>query len=901
MIGTTLSHYRIINNLGAGGMGVVYRAEDSNLDRQVAIKVLPDIFSGDPERLARFEREAKLLASLNHPNIATIYGLEQADGKRFLAMELVEGETLAQQIERGPLPVDEALEVCRQIAEGLEAAHEKGIIHRDLKPANVKITPEGKVKILDFGLAKAFQGEGPAADASKSPTLTDQMTRPGVILGTAAYMAPEQAKGRAVDKRADIWAFGCVLYECMTGKRPFHGDTVTETLASILKGEPDWKALPEGISWNLTVLLRRCLQKDPKERFHDIADVRIEIKEPMPLPTQAVPLHLRFSFLWLTASSAAMLLAGILIGRLLNEIPAPGSLFQTTIKVEPGLCLDGFPYTESRQRPSRTAMAISGDGKFAVYSAVEENAGPESKARLFFRKMDQLVAKPIPGTDGGINPFLSPDDRSIGFWADGKLKRVLVEGSIPVTLCKDSVPFGANWGPDNSIVFVDGQRSGISRVSADGGHPETLTTPDPKREEISHRLPFILPNGRAVLFTVMRHVWDSTPWLALFRMDTGKYNVLLEDAADARYLSTGHIVFLRQGTLMAVEFNLNKLELVGKPFPLVENVMQEFANHAVYNTGSGQFSISKTGALLYAAGGVLEGPKNSLVWVDQEGDEQPVTDKRLPYFAPRLSPDGLKIAYSTFSPRLWVYDLVKGTNSWLTNEGMAAFPIWTIDGKQVLFSWLKSGNPNLFLQPYDRSLPMKRLTTNENPQYLGSCFSNENSAVFTGMNRDTGYDIVTIDLVSGRTTPFLNSRYNELWPDLSPNGRWIAYVSDELGRNEVYVRPFQGSGAAAQISSEGGVEPSWARDGKKIFYRWQDQMWAVDVRAEKDFSFSNRHVLFERKGFQFGTPSRDYDLSLNSQQFLMVKLDQRKPTPVTEMILVQNWFEELKRLDPTGK
>jgi serine/threonine protein kinase len=388
-IGGIISHYRIIEKLGQGGMGKVFLAHDTSLDRKVALKFLTDIFSGDPERLARFEREAKLLASLNHPNIATIYGLEQADGKRFLAMELVEGEILAQQIERGPLPVDDALEICRQIAEGLEAAHEKGVIHRDLKPANVKITREGKFKVLDFGLAKALQDETPAVDVSKSPTLTDQMTRAGVILGTAAYMSPEQARGAPVDKRADIWAFGVILIELLTGRCCFPGDTVTDVLAAVVKSEPDWTALPTDTPDSVRQLLRRCLTKDRKQRLRDIGDARIEIGEPTTHSSETVPTPWRFPLLWLAAVAAVVFLAGILAERMLtksSQTPIPASVVTATIKVEPGHWLDGMRY--SMQRPSRTAMAISSNGKFIVYSAIEENPGPQAKPRLYLRRMD---------------------------------------------------------------------------------------------------------------------------------------------------------------------------------------------------------------------------------------------------------------------------------------------------------------------------------------------------------------------------------------------------------------------------------------------------------------------------------------------------------------------------------
>ncbi|MGA2260704.1 MAG: protein kinase [Acidobacteriota bacterium] len=908
LTGQTVLHYRITAKLGAGGMGEVYRAEDTKLKRHVAIKVLPDIFSSDPERLARFEREAKLLASLNHPNIAAIYGLEEAGGKRFLVLELVEGETLAQRIAKGPLPVDEALEVCRQIAEGLEAAHEKGIIHRDLKPANVKVTPEGKVKVLDFGLARALHDQAATADLSHSPTITEAMTRPGVVLGTAAYMSPEQARGKPIDKRADIWAFGCVLYECLTGKRAFRGDDVTEVMAKILEAEPDWSLLPANTPSSIHALLRRCLRKDSKRRQQDILDARIEIEESAAkdaVPIQASPAPRRFSLLWRAACAAVLLLAVILIGVALMRYLQPATsspVLRAVITVEPGHWLDGM--RAELERPSRTAMAISGDGRFVVYSAIEENPGPQAKPQLYLRRMDQAEAKPITGTEGGINPFLSPDNRWVGFWADGKLKKVPVEGGVPATLCDASMLYGANWGGDNSIVFTDGWASGLSMVSADGGKPETLTRPDPKREERSHRLPSWLPNGKVVIFTIMRHGSVSQPCLALLRLDTREWHVLLQDAADARYVPTGHLVFLRQGTLMAVRFDLAGLNVIGQPFPLVENVMQAFSIFLENNTGAGQFGISDTGSLIYAAGGIVPDPNNSLVWVDQRGREQPVTLLQKPFFAPRLSPDGQRIAYGTYRReyQVWVYDLIRGTNSRLTGEGWAIHPIWTPDGKRLLFSWEKSLEANLFWQPYDGSSPMERLTTSEYTHYPGSWSSDGKMVALVEEHRDTGDDdIAVLEVRSGRVTPFLNSQFNEMDPEFSPDGRWIAYSSDESNRFEVYVRPFPGPGMKHPVSSEGGVEPLWARNGKQLFYRWRNQVWVADVQTDGGFSTSKPRLLFEKPGYLYGDPIRTYDLSFDGQRFLMVKLEQRKPTPVTEMILVQNWFEELKQKVPTAK
>ena len=897
--------YEILGPIGAGGMGEVYRAIDKNLGRHIAIKVLPSAFAEDKERMARFEREAKLLAVLNHPNIAAIHGLEQSEGRRFLVLELVEGETLQARLNRGALPVDEALETCRELAEGLEAAHEKGIIHRDLKPGNIMITPEGKVKILDFGLAKVYAGETTAVDIEKSPTITAKMTEPGVILGTAAYMSPEQARGRAVDRRSDVWAFGCVLYECLTGSRAFHGETVSDTIAHILKGEPDWSRLPAETPTLIKVLLRRCLEKDPKKRLHDIADARLEIEAPAAYPLEARVAPRGPAWPWLVTGAVGILLAGILVDRFLftsrYSIPSV-SVVSATIKVEPGHWLDGMRRAQEREWPSRKAMAISADGRFLVYSAIEENPGPQLKPKLYLRRMDQGEAKPIAGTEGGINPFLSPDDRWVGFWADGKLKKVPVEGGVPATLCDVSEIYGASWGPGNSIVF-GGDDPGLSRVSAEGGMAERLTSPDPKREAAYHSLPSWLPNGKAVLFTVMKYNWDMQPRLALVDLNTREWLVLLPNAADAKYVSTGHLVFLRQGTLMAVRFDANTLKVIGQPFPVVDNVMQAIIPWGSNNTSAGQFDISESGSLVFAAGGVLPDLQNSLVWVDHRGSEEPVTALRFPFQAPCLSPDGRRIAYVTQAQdwQVFVYDLETGTNSQLTHEGMSSRVIWTRDGRQVVFLWFVGPGINLFSQPYDGSSPMERLTTSDHDHYPASWTPDGRTLALVDMHSGGQYDIALLETGSGRVRPFLNSPFTETFPEISPDGRWIAYVSDESGRAEVFVQSFPGPGSKHQVSSQGGVQPLWAKDGKQLYFRWRDQVWAADVRTESGFSTGKPRLLFERPGYSPGHPTRSYDLSLDGQRFLMVKQEQRTPAPVTEMTLVQNWFEELKRLVPFRK
>ena len=917
-IGQQLGGYKVLSLLGAGGMGEVYRAEDTKLGRQVAIKLLLDVFARDRERLARFEREAKVLASLNHPNIASIYGLEEAAGKRFLLLELVEGQTMAERLHQGPLPVDETLDIGRQITEGLEAAHEKGIVHRDLKPANIKLTPEGKVKILDFGLAKALQEEPAAAGLSQSPTLTEQMSRPGVILGTAAYMSPEQAKGKSMDKRTDIWAFGCVLYECLTGKRAFEGDTLTETIASILKSEPDWSFLPAETPASVRAVLRQCLQKDPHHRLRDIADARVEMREEVAVPSTVVPFAPRWSLGWLIATGVTTLVIGVLIGLAVMKYIKPGvspisqPVVRSTIRLDSGRWLAGVLVRPPSgfDQPTRTAVAISSDGRFMVYSAVKENPGRQDKPRLYLRRFDQLEAKPIAGTEGGVSPFLSPDDRWVGFWAAGKLTKISVDGGVPSTLCDVSLPFGFSWGADNQIVFGQSDFwgiSGLSRVSADGGQTETLTTPDKQKGEVSHRLPHCLPTRKGILFTIMRHLWDVQPRVAVMELATRKWRVLLENGADARYVATGHLVFLRQGTLMVVPFDPDRLEIVGQPVPATANVLQALNPvHSDYNTAAGQFSISASGTLIYASGGIVPDMENSLVWVDHKGKAELIASFKAPFGPPRLSPDGRQIAYPTWGlePHVWVYDLNRGTKTRLTSEGWPGFVAWTRDGRRIVFDWLETGAPNINWQTVDGSSPMERLTQSVYIQFPGSWSRDGEKLAFVESHPDTRSDIQLLNLRDRRVTPFLNSRFNEEFPEISPDGRWMAYVSDQSGRKEVYIQPFAGQGGKQPISNNGGDAPLWAPNGRQLFYRSGDvgdQVWVVDVQTGSGFSATKPRFLFEKPGYDWGAPIRYWDISPDGQRFLMVKFEERKPQPVTEIILVQNWFEELTRLAPTNK
>jgi serine/threonine-protein kinase len=553
--GTRLGAYEILAPIGAGGMGEVYQARDTKLGREVAIKVLPEAFSEDKERLARFEREARLLASLNHPNIATLHGLEESADTHYLVMELVPGETLGERIQRGLIPIDEALPLFTQIAEGLEAAHEKGVIHRDLKPGNIKVTPEGKVKVLDFGLAKAFAEEGAATDLSQSPTMTREATQAGVIMGTAAYMSPEQARGKTVDKRADIWAFGCCLYEALTGRKAFGGETVTDVFAAIVRAEPRWDALPPPTPQSIRRLLPRCLEKDPNRRLHDIADARIELEtapaEPSPGVEGATPKK-RLISLALAGLAVGAVIASFVVWNLRPSSPRPMGRLALTVP--------------AGQRPIGhlwSSLAISPDGTHVVYKAREGD-----KEQLYLRPMDRLEAEPIPGTEGAVSPFFSPDGLWIGFFADGQLKKVSIRGGAPQILCEvavtdTSVP---RWG-SNGRIFI-GTDAEITQVSSNGGTPELVTAADSEKGEADLLLSDVLPGGKAILFSVWvgGQSWDELS-IVVYSLETGERSVLIEGGTNARYVPTGHLVYVRSATLMAVPFDLARLEVTGPPSP----------------------------------------------------------------------------------------------------------------------------------------------------------------------------------------------------------------------------------------------------------------------------------------------------------------------------------------------
>jgi serine/threonine protein kinase len=893
LVGSQLGSYKIISFIAAGGMGEVYRARDTQLDREVAIKVLPAEFTQDPERLARFQREAKLLAALNHPNIAAIYGLEESDGIRFLVLELVEGQTLAEKVAKGPLPVEEVLEVCRQIAEGVEAAHEKGVIHRDLKPANVKVTPEGKVKVLDFGLAKAFESETPVTDISQSPTLTEEMTRAGVILGTAAYMSPEQAKGKPVDKRADIFAFGAVLYELLTGKRAFEGETITETIAKVLESEPKWELLPENTPWTIRSLLRRCLQKDLNDRLDGIANVRIEVKlalsepatdSPTGVSSIVPPLRQR----WMTTVGVVVVTATIAV--LITWILMQSSP-DTQRRVNKFLITTSLPARLSAS-PGND-VAISPDGKHVVYRVNTERGG-----QFYLRSLEDFVDRPIPGTEGsGGSVFFSPDGESIGFIQQGKLKKLSLVGGSPITLCDVSGGRSpGNWF-ENTIVFTTGEI--LYRVPASGGEPEILASVKPDEGELEYFAPHFLPGGTDLLLTIQT---SEGTRIVVLSLESGERKVLLENARQPSYLPTGHLIYeqSRTGNLMVVPFDLASLEVAGDPVSVVQQVRQDVSNV--------DYSVSGNGTLVYVPSTTQGRPHDhTLVWVDRDGKETLITQEKRPYLTPRISPDGKRMAVS-IGGYVSVYDFESDSFSRLTFENeRASDPIWSPDGRWLIFqSGPPGGEDFLVRQPFDGSRSQERLTSHSQVQAPSSWTPDGQYVVFYQLGEPGGHSIGILPM-EGDPEPKLivASAALECCAVISPDGKWLAYVSNQLGPFNVYVSPFPEPNVKWLISKEeeGGGQPIWSPDGKELFYRSGNRMMVVPIQVrDQALNAGNPRVLFEGSYVSHPSPPgvQYYDISPDGNRFLMMR-EGDLPTEQGQIHVILDWFEELKRLVATGE
>jgi len=885
LIGQRFAHYEVLAPLGTGGMGEVYRARDGKLGREVAIKILPRSFSADPDRRARFEREARLLAALNHPHIGAIYGVEDNDGIGALVLELIEGDTLADHLERGPIPISEALNIARQIAEALEAAHDRGIIHRDLKPANIKITPAGVVKVLDFGLAKAGVGDTTSRDLSQSPTLAVSGTRDGVILGTAAYMSPEQARGKPVDKRTDVWAFGCVLYEMLTGRIAFGGDTVSDTIAAILGREPEWSALQAPAS--LRRVLQRCLEKDPRRRLHDIADARIEIEDIISgaadAPADGTAVNTRrhsLGLLWSIAAAAMLVVVGALMWNLQTARRAPTApprISRMTI-ASSGTAAVGI----ARGR----GLAITPDGTRVIYVGNDN--------QLFVRSLDQLDAKTILTGAAPLDwVFVSPDGQWVGFAEARTLKKVALSGGPAATIVQTDLTIGATWAPDGTIIFsTSDPATGLRRVSADGGDVTVLTTPAQARGELDHLWPEMLPGGRAVLFTITATRGGlAAAEVAVLDLTTGKYNVVVRGGSHGHYVSSGHLVYTAEGALRAVPFDLARLEAYGMPVTMPPRVVTTLE-------GAGDFVVAADGTLAYLdAPGAMSPAARTLVWVNRQGAEEPLSAPARPYYHPRLSPDGKRVAVAIEDQEndIWVWDIARRTLDQITFGPAADFaPVWTPDGHRLIFFSQRVRGGGLFSRSADGSGDAERLSAGGPPS---SVTPDGKHVLFGTVGNE---DLMMLALDGTRAVqPLLATSSVERNGIVSPDGHWLAYESDRSGQFEVYVAPFPNASAGQWlISTSGGTRPLWAPSGREIFYVAPDGA-LMAVRADpRDGKWSSEVPARVLDGPYMTRSLRDkrtYDVAIDGKKFLMVK---QNANQAPQIVVVENWFEELKRLAP---
>jgi eukaryotic-like serine/threonine-protein kinase len=900
--GTKVGSYEILAAIGAGGMGEVYRARDTKLGRDVAIKVLPEAFAGDADRMARFQREAKVLASLEHPNIAAIYGLEDSSNTRALVMQLAEGPTLADRIRQGPIAIDDALHIAREICDALEYAHEKGIIHRDLKPANVTVSSDDTVKVLDFGLAKALESGPSTEDIANSPTLSRMATQTGVLLGTAAYMSPEQAKGKPVDRRADIWAFGCVLYEMLTGKQAFGGETVTDTLAAIMRAEPEWSLLPSATPVRVRVLLQRCLQKDPKQRLRDIGDARISLDEVLsgaPDPAlagtpQAAASFWRRALPWAVAAVFVLTTGSLAFIHFREKPPAPAELMRLEIPLPENTTGD----------PS--VFALSPDGRQLAFAAT----GSDGVQRLWVRPLDSLEARPLPGSESpGIPPFFwSADSRFIAFDGGGKLEKIDISGGPPQTLCtiaKHAV--GGTWNRDGVIIFplIPGP---LMRVSADGGTASPITTLDASRGEIGDDDPHFLPDGRHFLFERASTMpeyngtyigsLDAKPGEQDSKRLLAAHGVTY--APSASDPDVGYLLFLRDGALMAQPFDARRLELTGEPVAMSERA--SVSGFSVSGTG---VLVDRTGVALNSAStGLIQG---QLTWFDRDGKVLGTLGEPGLYGSLALSPDGKRLAFERVDPQaqnrnIWLYDIARGVPTRFTFDQFDLDPVWSPDGSRVAFTAALSGL-DLYVKASNMAGQNQLLFKSSDYKFPTSWSRDGHFLLYSSLGPPTRIWALPLDGAADRQPiPVANSQFNEAMARFSPDGRWIAYQSDESGKTEIYVQPFDASSAAKSssaastpmtgkwlVSNGGGGSPLWRGDGKELFYLSPGGMvMAVAVNVIGVFQAGVPKALFK---VPLGVIN--WDVTPDGRRFLFAAPSATAARPFFTVVL--NWQAGLKQ------
>jgi serine/threonine protein kinase/Tol biopolymer transport system component len=901
--GARLGPYEVVSALGAGGMGEVYRARDTRLKREVALKILPTSFAADPDRLARFQREAEVLASLNHPNIAAIYGLEEGPAEagphvRALVMELVEGETLADRIARGAIPVDEALPIAKQIAEALEAAHEQGIIHRDLKPANIKLRPDGTVKVLDFGLAKLNDpnarnvpnvSNDPNAP-SMSPTITSPalMTGVGVLLGTAAYMSPEQAKGRPADKRSDIWAFGCVFYEMLTGRRAFPGEDVAETLAAVIKSEPDWQTLPDDTPASIRRLLRRCTEKDRRERLHDIGDAQLELKDVLFSRTDAQqPVRVtslagrRKRIALVLALIVAVAAAGGMFAWRSIVPAAPTEAIRFSILPPTNTTFGSIPGGGTGLAPQ---IALSPDGRQIVFVAASKGA-----FTLWVRSLGSLDARELAGTNQAAFPFWSPNSRFIGFFAEGKLKKVSVNGGPPVVLCDSAGGRGGSWNEQDVIVFASAA-SALQRVSAAGGLPTPVTTLDVSRGETGHRWPYFLPDGRHFFYTAVAGPLGTAPRPSEIRIGAldSKDVTTLFSAESAVSFSSGHLFFWREGTLLAQPFDARVLRTIGEPFPVAQQVIAVGLRYV-------SASVSRTGVLIYTTRSVE--PVTQLTWMDRTGRVLGTVGEPATYANLALAPDEQRVAVSLYAAStsipgvatdIWVINLERSTRTRITfAPGVNAWPVWSPGGDRIAF-FSSRQNSGIYQVAVNGAGRDEMLFNGSGAPYPTDWSHDGQYLALTQATAATGNDVLILPFAGDRKPiPFTDAPFTQYGAVFAPDGRWIAFSSvDAAAGEQIFVQPFPPTGGQYQVSRNGGTQPMWRGDGKELFFLTADgQMMGVAVDARSQFEAGNPEPLF-RTGTTPGTGFRQYAVTRDGQRFL---INAPFGNNQTSLIVVTNW------------
>ena len=887
--GQRLGPFEILSAIGAGGMGEVYKARDTRLNRIVAVKVLPDRFAETPALRERFEREARTIASLNHPHICTLHDVGHQDGTDFLVMEYLEGETLAQRLQKGALPIQQVLQYAIEIADALDKAHRKGITHRDLKPGNIILT-KGGTKLLDFGLAKLTQGDKPAPPYSELPTEKDAITAEGAILGTLQYMAPEQVEGKEADARTDIFAFGLVVYEMATGKKAFEGKSQASLIAKILETEPTpISTLQPMTPPALDRVIKTCLAKDPDERWQTANDLCRELKwiaetgsraGPSPIAPAGKP-----SF---TSRTAMIAVAGVVLGAAVTAIglwnrrppSAPQLVSRFLVALPAGQSLFGIT------SGSPHSLVISPDGSLIAYVAAQNLT-----QQIFLRPINSLESIPVQGTEDGDFPFFSPDSQWLGFFIGSSLKKVSVNGGPAVTLADlGTIISGASWGSGGEIVLTT-FRGPIMEVPEGGGPAKALTKP--AEGELAHLWPQVLQGGKALLFTTGT---PTNPQIGVYSMRSGKEKVLFP-GTDPVYSPTGHLLYSQAGTLMAVPFDPEELQTTGPAVPVVQGLSEYLGSGGA--PLAAEYGVSANGTLIYVPGAARTTPLK-MMWVSRSGATQALPAPARAYLQPRISPDGRKIAVGVAEKdsQIWIYDLAQGTLNRLTFQGTNNLvPLWTPDGKRIAYISNQAGQRNIFWQFADGSGGLERLTTSLDVNIPNSFSSDGKLLAFSDFSPASGYDVYVIDLNDRKPKPFLQTPRNEAVPLISPDGHWLAYNSDESGRYEIYVVPYPGPGGKWQVSTEGGREPAWNRNGRELFYRDGDRMMAVEISTQSGFSAGAPKVLFQGNYQALAASTPNYDVSADGQRFLMLQATEQQ----AQINVVLNWFEELKQKVPTRK